>query len=481
MGASIGVAQQHGAEVTAALSKKYEEYKASGLSEEEIQTKITADYEQTVKDLAIRAVAAEVAAESAEKNEKAARRNSKDNIPSTRSSKENVAAAPTRRMSKENIGGPARRLSKDVSAPEVGLGTNKGPRGGGLGTGVSSKGGAKGGGARGHTRRRSFDNQSHAMMKSVPAPPAESTSTNVSPAKAETVPKPGSPVKGASTNPTAATTDTSTTATAEEPKVEEPTVDSWDSVTQQPFCPICHMTFKSVAFYERHVKYSDLHLKAVKKQEEAASGGGEAAATEDGAPPVSPKVKRIEGIHYMLLYTGSKLFWRTQQNIDFDIFHHVSGDAIEIIAHDSLKSTDVNRLYLSYSGVTNIISELQKALPTFGLVSGATEGDDAHDSRSEQEKLRNAISRYVLQRLQMDGATRQIQFNLLASDAHLTSPLMSEPPPGLKPVAVVRRRRTNGEDFEAEMHKLHEDQANLEASVEAAKDVKPADADAKAE
>ena len=46
-----------------------------------------------------------------------------------------------------------------------------------------------------------------------------------------------------------------------------PITDCWDSVTQQPFCTICQMAFKSIAFLERHNKYSDLHKSNVLKEE----------------------------------------------------------------------------------------------------------------------------------------------------------------------------------------------------------------------
>ena len=49
--------------------------------------------------------------------------------------------------------------------------------------------------------------------------------------------------------------------------------DSWDSVTAQPSCLICGMTFPSQTKLDRHVKYSSMHADAVKKLEAAKNGG----------------------------------------------------------------------------------------------------------------------------------------------------------------------------------------------------------------
>ena len=49
--------------------------------------------------------------------------------------------------------------------------------------------------------------------------------------------------------------------------------DSWDSVSAQPSCVICSMTFPSQSKLDRHIKYSSMHADAVKKLEAAKNGG----------------------------------------------------------------------------------------------------------------------------------------------------------------------------------------------------------------
>ena len=70
--------------------------------------------------------------------------------------------------------------------------------------------------------------------------------------------------------------------------------------------------------------------------------------------------EQIEGAHYKLLYNGSKLFWRTQRTVDFDIYHHILPHAIEVIAFDSEKHKEINRLYLDYEILSENVAERVK-------------------------------------------------------------------------------------------------------------------------
>ena len=64
------------------------------------------------------------------------------------------------------------------------------------------------------------------------------------------------------------------------------------------------MIFTTESKLDRHIKYSDLHLKNVQKQKDAANSVNE--------PVIKSIVDQVEGIHYKLLYSGSKFFWRTK-------------------------------------------------------------------------------------------------------------------------------------------------------------------------
>lgn len=143
---------------------------------------------------------------------------------------------------------------------------------------------------------------------------------------------------------------------------EEPPVDSWDSVSQQPFCNVCQMAFKSPAFLDRHTKYSDLHLKNVERKMNAGKSPEEIAAQLSrqaslAAPPVQPEEPavtalpepQLEGTHFKLIYTGSKFFWRTQKSFDVDIYLHVLPHVLEVICFDPAKHKETTRLYLNFA------------------------------------------------------------------------------------------------------------------------------------
>jgi hypothetical protein len=391
----------HGSEVTSQLQVKLDEYRTAGMSDEEIQIKLRSDYEDIVSKLqAIQDVPIKRRPSQDSESTHGNRRNSKDKI---------------------NMVVIERRPSRDLSEQK-----------GSLQSRLSSKGQVPKSGKHSTARRRSFDNHKSQVSPSAiaitKAPDDSATHGMESGAVQEGL----------------------VAATTEEQLVEQPNnqpvvdstqvaVDSWDSVTQQPFCPICHMTFKSIPFLERHIKYSDLHLKAVQKLNPVPTENLEVNV------PAVVEESQVEGIHYKLLYTGSKLFWRTQETIDFDIFHHLALTTIEIIAHNSFKGGEVNRLYLDYAAVSRIVEHLRSLNPDA----------DAGDEISQEEKTRNAISRYLLQRLQMDSDTHCIKFTLLSSDGHFKTPEYEMKPEHIRPVTLVKRRKTNGEDFEVEMQALH--------------------------
>lgn len=123
------------------------------------------------------------------------------------------------------------------------------------------------------------------------------------------------------------------------------------------------MAFKSQAFLDRHMKYSDLHIKNVARKE-----GTEKKPEDALTPPTVSKTPsidetkalaadtstklaepQIEGKHYKLLYTGSKLFWRTQRSIDVDIYLHIGPHVLEVITFDSNKHKEMSRIYLNYA------------------------------------------------------------------------------------------------------------------------------------
>mmetsp|Transcript_4144 Transcript_4144/g.9083 ORF Transcript_4144/g.9083 Transcript_4144/m.9083 type:complete len:424 (-) Transcript_4144:375-1646(-) len=232
-------------------------------------------------------------------------------------------------------------------------------------------------------------------------------------------------------------------------------VDSWDSVTAQPYCELCQMAFKTIVFLTRHEKYSDLHTKNVAKLELADAVLEPVVSNfvigADGVfPSESVKLtnKQEEGKHYKLLYSGSKLFWRTQDTVDLNVYHHLLPATVEVIAYDPTRGRELNRLYLSYSQLS-------------ALAALTTGTDD-----------QTAMIRYIIQRLQLSTATaKRLNFVQLPSDLDDTSPTLDTPPIVLIPISVPRRRRTNAEEIEQTMAHLEIDSAALKEATQHAHSV----------
>lgn len=68
--------------------------------------------------------------------------------------------------------------------------------------------------------------------------------------------------------------------------------------------------------------------------------------------------KQVEGVHYTMVYEGSKLFWRTQWTVDVMLWYHILPHTIEAIFFDGTK--ELNRLYLDYFTIVNIIEKSGK-------------------------------------------------------------------------------------------------------------------------
>lgn len=125
---------------------------------------------------------------------------------------------------------------------------------------------------------------------------------------------------------------------------DHPDVDSWDSVHEQPSCVACGMLFPTLSKLEQHVKYSTIHAATLKKLDALAKGGegGHFEAESDRCRP---------------LYTGSKYFWRTQDNLDINIYLHIAAKCIEVIAFEGNTNFEFPRIYLDETKLLSMITE----------------------------------------------------------------------------------------------------------------------------
>jgi hypothetical protein len=294
------------------------------------------------------------------------------------------------------------------------------------------------------TRRRSFDQNTivkkvDATSPVVPVALPNEVSHSQLTTLSEVEPDPLLPSK--SMNQTSAPT------TVEAPSILNEVADSWDSVSQQPFCKICQMAFKSESFLERHIKFSDLHAQNAKKKEKL----DEAAKSGAPPPPLIPDriaPRQVEGEHFKMMYTGSKFFWRTQESVDLHFYHHILPHTIEIISYDTTKSREFNRIYLDYSTLLDIVVDTTKAHANdtmhreMSKRQAAEEKKEENGSessthaaggtgpslgngklvslRNDEDAQRTAMTTYILQRLQLQSVT-----TTAAGNAHSFVPPLS--------------------------------------------------------
>lgn len=425
--AASTLTSEQSSKLTHILKEKYEKYQEEKLNDDEIRAKITEEYNHIIADL--------------KKSHPAG------NERSSRPSSGQPHHVKTSRPS--SPGG-------EKSAPRVGLSSKFHGKSNAL-----NSGSAKGGAAKGGARRRSFD---QSTAGAAPANPAKKVPPAVVPAEAS-VTDDGS-TKDSTVPPPVATEAATATVTEAAPVVAEAhtaekapeAVDSWDSVRHQPFCTICQMAFKSDAFLDRHVKFSDLHIQNVKRKE-AGEGVAGHPAPGDGAAVAHEllKPKQVEGEHFKMLYTGSKLFWRTQDNIDFHFFHHILPHCIEIIPYDATKDKELNRIYLDYAALADLVNKHY--------------GDF---KEKDEDGQRLTITTFILQRIQLfhiiPGEITTV-FAKLAGDENERTPVLERPPVVLVPVVVTRRRRTNAEEIESTISNLNHDRAELVAATHKAERV----------
>jgi hypothetical protein len=224
-------------------------------------------------------------------------------------------------------------------------------------------------------------------------------------------------------------------AIAAEPHDEH---DHWDSVAAQPYCDICAMAFKSPAFLERHIKFSDIHQRNI-------------AAAENSTVVVADTVpeKGLEGIDYKLIYSGTKLFWRTREEMDVSFYFHLKPSIVEIISHDLQRNKDFKRIYMNHSVLLDLLqSSLESQV-------GGTDVD-------------KALSRYLISRMQLvtvDDGEKSVVFVPSQTDPVSDALIIDKLPEQFIPVKVARRRRTNGEEIDAMIHAIEEDRAAVSVAL----------------
>lgn len=367
-----------------------------------------------------------------------------------------------------------------------------------------------------YSRRRSFDNPINAK-KSTNASNSVARNSFSSPPPAKTVsqdselsPNTVSPINGEASaikKLNALTSEIMQSKSASTLNISEDSIatDNWDSVTQQPYCDICKMAFKSLTFLDRHLKYSNLHqdnekrLNEFKLQQAALALSSQAdkenEETHNGAQPMllSPlpkgkvtkdnllkKVIQEEGVHYRMLYSGNKFFWRYQQSIDIDMYHHFLANTVEIIPYYPLKHIELPRIYISYDMLLKqnekiINEELANKKKT--IVK-----ENKFHSIIDETKLREEIAliklvTFLLQRISFEPFVTNVSdandrdkctFMQLFGDEVYASPVVDKMPSILIPIHLSRRRRSTAEEIAQTMERLDHDHMVINANLQKA-------------
>lgn len=450
--------------LTQTLKEKYESYKAAGESDEVIQEKLTKHYHEAVAELKISSQAPPVRTDSPKLNKVV---------------KTSTSSSSSKLPGRASFEDKEKSVSKLTASSKLGVGSSK------LANGSSKSG---------PTRRRSFDNNKAAGASAAAVAAAQEALK-----KAEE----STSALASATSPKEATSVASPNAVASPRSAQDVQADSWDSVSQQPYCNVCQMAFKSATFLERHVKFSDLHIKNVQKQKDVANAQLlPDIGTVDEMFPVTQsgkvEAKQVEGKHYRLIYSGSKFFWRTQETLDVNIYHHILPSTIEIISYDTAKAKELNRVYCDYTALCDLSGVTATAMASAGAraaalraqaarelhakstssdavnpdkASGgatAAAGGDAGNAESSTngEDEVSVLAKYIIPRLQLgppanNSTLKRIEFVKLSSDTYTKSPVMDKVPVVLIPISVAHRRRTNAEEIEQTMNSLVLDRAAL--------------------
>lgn len=174
------------------------------------------------------------------------------------------------------------------------------------------------------------------------------------------------------------------------------------------------------------------------------------------------------------VYSGSKFFWRTQQNIDIDIFLHISEKCIEVIAFDPHQHTQC-RIYIDEStlidhnigsvAIANAVQAKKDAMDENEAVKGAISDDILWE-----EERRLLECSHILRKLQMKDSLLIYDYNSTYNEPAAISPLLDHPPKGLVPVFLHRRKLSTPEEFNNSVSSFQALNASLENQmVETAK------------
>jgi hypothetical protein len=157
------------------------------------------------------------------------------------------------------------------------------------------------------------------------------------------------------------------------------------------------------------------------------------------------------------MYNGSKLFWRTQENINIDIYLHLAENCVEVIGYDGHTNHTYPRLFFSLEKLLSLIGHSVvdthfeqaklKCIDEFNNLNIPLPPD--RDIRDEEIRL--LVSSHILSKLQMHEKQFQYYF---PEDALTENPLLSKAPDSVIPVLVNRRRLSTTQEINQAINAL---------------------------
>jgi hypothetical protein len=247
----------------------------------------------------------------------------------------------------------------------------------------------------------------------------------------------------------------------------KPDVDAWDSVTAQPYCNVCDMVFKSQAFLEKHIKYSELHAKLLRKDQvpEQKLTAAEEAAKRD---------QHNIAINAKLLYSGNKLFWRIQESVLFDIYYRQEYNCIEIIPIIENPHTELARIFLDYA----VVAALSKR-ETNAKISEREKNGERVTEEERATLQRSALPSFIIARMQIQKDDQSVNvpnikcyYQSSAVDSKEHSQLLEHPPRRMSLVQPEQRRRSSHDEIQRAINELAQQSESLQvATLQATKKV----------
>jgi hypothetical protein len=224
-----------------------------------------------------------------------------------------------------------------------------------------------------------------------------------------------------------------------EPDTINPAFDSWESVTEQPYCPVCDLVFKSSSLLKKHVDFSSVHASNIKKIEDLEK---------------NEFTLQEEGVDYKLMYSGSKFYWRSKLNVEIELYLHLRPLCFEVVPFEPNVHKEMKRLYID-STIISSFFESEVAAAVEGIRKRILEDrfknsvDVATMKALHEQEWRRVVISYLIGALRVETVEECHELILSADKQDMKGALEAvfvKKPSSVVPVHISRRRITHEEE-----------------------------------